>query len=562
MLVPGSQIGKYLLGKKLGQGGFGVVFRAHDASLDREVALKFLNQEASSQPQILQRFLQEARSAAKIQHPGIVTVYECGQLAEANNAAYIAMELLDGESLTDRLARSGRLQAEEAMEIARQVASALEAAHRAGIVHRDLKPDNIFLVKDPAVMNGERVKVLDFGIAKLGRTATSSVQTQSMQVVGTPRYMSPEQCKSAAQVDHRSDIYTLGCILFELVCGRAPFNGAPGELIAQHVLVEAPAPGQFAPDLPPQLEALIVAMLAKEPDDRPATMAAIQRALESNGAMAPGVAPTLMPGQMPSYPRARTSTRPGPVGSMNPTTLGGAASSSVVRRAATAAAASSRRKWIVFGAVGGGVVAAAVVTLVIVLTGSKPPQVVAAADPIKATVEPAKPEATKPEPPAKPEPVKPEPKTEPVKIPVKLPNTPVKAPVVAQKTVKRISPTDDKPGSLSVTAKPACEVQIDDGATFHTPIRGFKLPTGRHKVTLVNTELGVNESFYVEIKSGEAESVAKDYSDRLPAKPPVIKDKDRTIDVMKKQPPTTPGDPPKSKDKTINPFTKQPATTP
>src|SRR5687767_158654 len=168
MLSTGSQIGKYMLGKKLGQGGFGVVFRAHDASLDREVALKFLNEEHSSQPQILQRFLQEARSAAKIAHPGIVTVYECGQLSEANNAAYIAMELLDGESLTDRLARSGRMPAEQAIEIARQVASALEAAHRSGIIHRDLKPDNIFLVRDPAVANGERVKVLDFGIAKLG----------------------------------------------------------------------------------------------------------------------------------------------------------------------------------------------------------------------------------------------------------------------------------------------------------------------------------------------------------------------------------------------------------
>ncbi|MEO8704031.1 MAG: serine/threonine-protein kinase [Kofleriaceae bacterium] len=543
MLATGSQIGKYLLGTKLGQGGFGVVFRAHDASLDREVALKFLTQEASSSPQILQRFLQEARSAAKIQHPGIVTVYECGQLVEANNAAYIAMELLDGESLTDRLARSGRMPAEEAMEITRQVASALEAAHRANIVHRDLKPDNIFLVRDPAVINGERIKVLDFGIAKLGRTATSSVQTQSMQVFGTPRYMSPEQCKSAAQVDHRSDIYTLGVILFELVCGRAPFNGAPGELIAQHVLVDAPAPSQFAPDLPPELEALIVAMLAKEPDDRPATMAAIQRALELSGGITPGVAPTLLPGQLvsASYSRPRPPTRPGPVGSINPTTLGGAASSSVVRRRAA-----SHKKHVLFALAGAGAAIAVSVVLVIMLRNTrdaKPDK------PVVAAVEPPKPEA-KPEP--KPEPTiepKLEPKLEPEKRPEPVKPTPL---IVGARTVPKpaapvVRRVETLPGSLSVSAKPACEVQIDDGATFHTPIRGFKLPTGRHKVTLVNTDLGINDSFFVEIKSGETESVMKDYSDRIPA---VKKDKDRTIDPMKPKPPD-------KKDKTINPFAKQ-----
>ncbi len=218
-LEPRTQIGKYVLGRKLGSGGFGVVFRASDASLDREVALKFLHPEHTANPQILQRFLQEARSAAKIMHPGIVTVFECGQMTEANGAAYIAMELLVGESLTDRLARSGRLAPAAAMEVCRQVAAALEAAHRIGIVHRDLKPDNIFIVHDSAMRGGERVKVLDFGIAKLGRAATSSVQTQSMMVFGTPRYMSPEQCKSAANVDHRSDIYTLGAILFELLTG-------------------------------------------------------------------------------------------------------------------------------------------------------------------------------------------------------------------------------------------------------------------------------------------------------------------------------------------------------
>ena len=311
---PGTTIGKYQIGKKLGQGGFGVVFLAHDTTLDREVALKFLNPEHTTSPQILQRFLQEARSAAKISHPGIVTVFECGQIAEAGEgqgAAFIAMERLDGESLTDRLARSGRLAPESAMEIGRQVAAALDAAHRAGIVHRDLKPDNIFLVHDPAVVTGERVKVLDFGIAKLGRNTSSSVQTQSMMVFGTPRYMSPEQCKSAANVDARSDVYALGCILYELVAGQPPFDGAPGELIARHVLVEAPDVAALAPDAPPHLTRLIGRMLAKEPDDRPATMAHVMRELESSGAMSPGLAPTLAPSDFEQLPRARVDRAAG-----------------------------------------------------------------------------------------------------------------------------------------------------------------------------------------------------------------------------------------------------------
>ncbi len=557
MLSPGLQIGKYLLGRKLGQGGFGVVFLAHDSSLDREVALKFLNPEHTASPQILQRFLQEARSAAKIAHPGIVTVYECGQVTDtktaADGTAFIAMELLVGESLTDRLARSGRLAPTEAMEISRQVASALEAAHRAGIVHRDLKPDNIFLVQDPAVFNGERVKVLDFGIAKLGRTASSSVQTQSMMVFGTPRYMSPEQCKSAAHVDFRSDIYTLGCILYELVCGKPPFAGAPGELIACHVLVDPPLVTATVPDVPPALAELISTMLAKEPDDRPPTMAAVQRALESGGALSPGAAPTLMPHEIAALPRVtsggfgvRPATTPGS-GLMdaarphNPTTLGAAASSSVVRRSKQQ---SSRKLAMVFGA-GVLVAVAAVVTMWFALRsgGEKSPAIAVATPPTIVAVEPkpAQPPPTA-APAVEPKVVMPtEPKTDP-----KITTKP--APTI-DKTVRKSSTPklvtkpveaaklDEAPGSLSVTAKPSCEISIDGGGSFHTPIRGFKLATGKHRVTLVNADLGINESVTVEIKSGATETIDRDYSSR--AKP--------TTDGKD-------GAKPGGKDKTINPF--------
>jgi eukaryotic-like serine/threonine-protein kinase len=336
------QIGRYILGKKLGRGGFGVVFRARDTSLDRDVALKFLHAEHTATPQMLSRFLQEARSAAAIAHAGIVTVFECGQVSgtggPADGSAYIAMELLQGESLTDRLARSGRIDPPAAMEITRQVASALEAAHRAGIVHRDLKPDNIFLIPDSAVQSGERVKVLDFGIAKLG-AASGGMDTQSMMVFGTPRYMSPEQCRSAASVDHRSDIYTLGCILFELVTGKPPFAGSAGELIAQHVLVEAPSAASVDDNLPPTLVDLIAELLAKEPGDRPQTMAGVQRALEKAGAWTPGVAPTLMPDAIASakimlpVSLQPSSGRVRALGTSNPTTLHAATGVSVVQPA-------------------------------------------------------------------------------------------------------------------------------------------------------------------------------------------------------------------------------------
>jgi serine/threonine-protein kinase len=319
----GMQIGKYELGKKLGEGGFGLVMVARDTNLDREVALKFMHAEHTANPDILRRFLQEARSAAKITHPGIVTVFECGQVAGTNTSAdgvaYIAMELLHGESLSDRLSRSGRLDVDTAMEIGRQIASALDAAHRAGIVHRDLKPDNIYLVTDPAMPSGERVKVLDFGIAKLAQAAGSGVQTQSMMVFGTPRYMSPEQCKSAANIDHRSDIYALGCILFELVCGQPPFVGETGELIAKHQLVDPPIAREIFSDVPDGLDRLISLMLAKSPAARPQTMAEVQRALRDGGAISPGVAPTLLPDAVESLqrftpPPGSLGRRPGSVG--------------------------------------------------------------------------------------------------------------------------------------------------------------------------------------------------------------------------------------------------------
>ena len=285
-----NQIGKYEIRSKLGRGSFGVVYLARDPSLDRDIAIKVLRPKHLTNRDIVQRFLQEARATARIVHPGIVTIYDCGLVETLQGpTAFIAMELLSGESLHQRLERNGRLSAEHAIEITRQVASALEAAHRAAVLHRDLKPDNIYLVPDPAMPSGERVKILDFGLAKLGNDGHTQVQN----VFGTPRYMSPEQCRSSAQVDHRSDVYALGCILFELIAGRPPFDGDVRQVIELQRKGNPPRALSVVPDCPPVLDELIAEMLAKDPAARPQNMAAVQVGLAR--ASAGGDATTVSP---------------------------------------------------------------------------------------------------------------------------------------------------------------------------------------------------------------------------------------------------------------------------
>ena len=271
-----GRVGKYQLHTRLARGAFGVVYTAHDPNLERNVAIKVLRPTHLTNHDVVQRFLQEARATARIGHPGIVTIHDCGTVeTRRGSTAFIAMELLSGESLSSRLARAGRLAPPVACEIVRQVASALEAAHQVDVLHRDLKPDNIFLVPDPAMPSGERVKVLDFGLAKLG----AGGQTQLQTVFGTPRYISPEQSRSATQIDHRSDIYALGCILFELVVGRLPFDGDVRQLLDRHQRATPPRAASIAPEVPAALDNLIAAMLAKDPMQRPQTMGAVQRAL-------------------------------------------------------------------------------------------------------------------------------------------------------------------------------------------------------------------------------------------------------------------------------------------
>ncbi|MCA9677254.1 MAG: serine/threonine protein kinase, partial [Myxococcales bacterium] len=267
----GTSLGSYTIERELGRGGMGAVYVGVHTLLGRRAAVKVLLPELSRNQDIVQRFFNEARAATAIRHAGIVEIYDFG--FSADGSAFIVMEYLDGESLSARMRRDGRLDLLFALGVARQAAAALGAAHRAGIVHRDLKPDNVYLVPDPEIALGVRVKLLDFGIAKLvADQGVGLARTHTGAIMGTPWYMSPEQCKGAGQVDARSDVYALGCMLFEMVCGRVPFVGeGAGEIIAAHIHVPPPAPSSLAPGLPPAVEAVILHLLAKAPDDRPAT---------------------------------------------------------------------------------------------------------------------------------------------------------------------------------------------------------------------------------------------------------------------------------------------------
>ena len=257
----------------------GAVYLAEHTLLGRRAAVKVLQPNLSSNQDIVQRFFNEARAATAIADPGIVQIFDFGY--HTDGSAYIVMEFLEGEPLDARLKRHGRLAPEEALRLLRQVASSLHAAHSRGIIHRDLKPENIFLVADREVAGGERAKILDFGIAKLSNNADSKVKTHTAAIMGTPMYMSPEQCRGAGHVDHRSDLYSLGCVLYHLVVGRVPFDGEGiGEIIAAHMMSAPPVPSQQAPGIPPGVDQLILRLLAKRPEDRPQSAAEAIRAID------------------------------------------------------------------------------------------------------------------------------------------------------------------------------------------------------------------------------------------------------------------------------------------
>jgi eukaryotic-like serine/threonine-protein kinase len=257
----------------------GKVYLAVHPDIGRQAAVKVLAATDAADPQLASRFITEARAANAIRHPNIVDIYDSGVLPDGT--PYIVMEYLEGETLQQVLLR-GQLPIADAFDWGCQIAEALSAAHLRDVVHRDLKPDNLFLLPDPRRLGKRQVKVLDFGIAKLQRTTLGQVhKTRTGSLLGTPLYMSPEQCVGGKNVDHRTDIYSLGVILYEAVAGKRPFDSdGVYELINMHVNQPATPPSQHRPDLPGSFEAVILQALAKEPAERQPSMAVLLSQLE------------------------------------------------------------------------------------------------------------------------------------------------------------------------------------------------------------------------------------------------------------------------------------------
>jgi eukaryotic-like serine/threonine-protein kinase len=247
--------GRYKIVRKLGAGGMANVYLAEDQELGRRVAIKILNDRHANDDQFVERFRREAKNAAALSHPNIVSIYDRG---EAEGTYYIAMEYLDGRSLKELIVTRGPAPVPVAVDYARQILSALRFAHRHGIVHRDIKPHNV-------LVDGEgRVKVTDFGIARAG----ASQMTEAGSIVGTAQYLSPEQARGT-NVDQRSDLYSLGVVLYELLTGATPFGGdTPVEIAMKHLSQVPEPPSVKRPSLPHDLDQLVMRSLAKEPDER------------------------------------------------------------------------------------------------------------------------------------------------------------------------------------------------------------------------------------------------------------------------------------------------------
>ncbi len=254
--------GRYELGQVLGRGGMAEVYLAHDSRLGRTVAVKTLRVDLARDPSFQARFRREAQSAASLNHPAIVAVYDTGEdYVDGVSIPYIVMEYVDGSTLRELLHSGRKLLPERSLEMTVGILQALEYSHRAGIVHRDIKPANVMLTR-----NGQ-VKVMDFGIAR-AMGDSGMTMTQTAAVIGTAQYLSPEQAKGE-QVDARSDLYSTGCLLYELLTVRPPFVGdSPVAVAYQHVREEAQPPSVFDPEISPEMDAIVLRALVKDPDYR------------------------------------------------------------------------------------------------------------------------------------------------------------------------------------------------------------------------------------------------------------------------------------------------------
>jgi serine/threonine-protein kinase len=316
----GERVGNYVITKLLGEGGMGEVYLAEHPTIGKRVALKVLHSELATKDDVVTRFFHEAKAVNDIGHPNIVDIQDYGTLeTERGPLVYLVMELLQGKTLTQILRETPQLDERRAVRITHQIADALAASHERGIIHRDLKPDNVMLVTRGR--DEDFVKLLDFGIAKVKGTMS---KTRTGMVIGTPAYMSPEQCEGRPTIDHRTDVYALGVVLYEMLTGRVPFIGESyGELLVKHIMEAPPPPSTLRKGLTPHLEVVILRALMKQPADRFATMRELANALgdpqqyvESHGGLS-GFLPASQRPKQPTAPQvamARGTVVPPPPG--------------------------------------------------------------------------------------------------------------------------------------------------------------------------------------------------------------------------------------------------------
>jgi serine/threonine-protein kinase len=323
MIEVGQTVGNYRITAKLGEGGMGVVFRAEHPVIARRAALKAIHPQFALSPEVISRFVNEAKAISQIGHEHIVDVTDFGRTADGD--FYFIMEHLSGETLHEAIQRGGAMAPGRALWIAAQIADALDASHARGVVHRDLKPENVFLVEG----GGRRdfVKVLDFGLAKLTGGDAAAEEARSGMVMGTPQYMAPEQCEGRTEIDGRADVYALGVLLYEMLTGALPFRGErSGDILVKQVTMRPPSARALVPGLPEALDAIIERALAKDPGRRFPSMAAFRAAL-LDGAHGVGAAFEVahggaMRGRTPSGPRAGGALGPDAARARARTTFG------------------------------------------------------------------------------------------------------------------------------------------------------------------------------------------------------------------------------------------------
>jgi eukaryotic-like serine/threonine-protein kinase len=290
-------LGPYRILERLGEGGMGQVFKARHESMQRTVALKVIRKDKLSDPRVLARFRQEARAAAQLAHPNIVTLYDASEIGGTH---FLALEYVEGCDLGQLVKEKGPLPIVQACDYVGQAALGLQHAHERGLVHRDIKPSNLVLARLHGTNAPGLIKLLDMGLARLNAGETADAHnpglTQADAVIGTPDYMAPEQAKNSRTVDARADLYSLGCTLYYLLTGQTPFDGASAvEKLVQHQMEEAAPLRKLRPDAPAELDKVVRKLMAKRPEDRYASAAAAAEALVPFTSVHPDWAPPRAP---------------------------------------------------------------------------------------------------------------------------------------------------------------------------------------------------------------------------------------------------------------------------